>query len=230
MSSTISKTKSLIISTLSEKSLVKRLVLESYKESFELFKNAISQLSQELNTELKNKSIENEIKYNIGNSHIELYFGTEVIVFSFQNSIFEIDKGHSIWSHSYIQDHPLNSYVGIIHVYNFLCDSYKNNQNEDLGYLIARIFINQEKHYFVEGKRQLGFLYNDFSTNICSVEDFKKIIESAILYCLDFDMLVPPYEDVSIISVEQIKMIISKAKFQSAKRLGFQFYKNDTTV
>lgn len=230
MSLSNSKTKTLIINTLHEKSMVKKKVFEAYNESFELLKQALSLLVNELNNELKDKSNENIIEFYSGNSYIELYFGTEVIVFSFQNTIFEIDKGHSIWSHSYIQDHPLNSFVGIIHIYNFLLDSYKNNQNEDLGYLIARIFVNQEKHYFVEGKRQLGFLYNDFSTNVISVEDFKNIIQSAILYCLDFDMLVPPYEDVSIISVEQIKMIINKAKFQSAKRLGFQFYKNDTSV
>lgn len=229
MSSLNSKTKSLIINTLHEKSMVKKKVFEAYNESFELLKQALSLLVKELNNEL-NELNENTIEFQYGNSYLELYFGTEVIVFSFQNNIFEIDKGHSIWSHSYIQDNPLNSYVGIIHIYNFLRESYKNNQNEDIGYLIARIFVNQEKHYFAEGKRQLGFLYNDFSTNIISVEDFKKIIQSAILYCLDFDMLVPPYEDVSIITVEQIKMIINKAKFQSAKRLGFQFYKNDTNV
>lgn len=210
--------------------MVKKLVFEAYNDSFELLKQALSLLVKELNEEIKDSSRENSIEFQYGNSYLELYFGTEVIVFSFQNALFEIDKSHSIWSHSYIQDNPLNAHVGIIHIYNFLRESYKNNQNEDLGYLIARIFINQEKHYFVEGKRQLGFLYNDFSTNTISVEDFKKIIQSAILYCLDFNMLVPPYEDVSIISVEQIKMIINKAKFQSAKRLGFQFYKNDTSV
>lgn len=224
------KTKSLIVSILQEKQLVKKKVLEAYNKSFEDLKNAISSLAGEFNNEIKNNSNDNLVEIVVGNSHIELYFVTEVIVFSFQKTIFEIDKSHSIWSHSYIQDNPLNAFVGIIHVYNFLKDSYKNNKNEDTGYLIARIFINQEKHYFVEGKRQLGFLYNDFSTNIVSVDDFKKIVQSAMLYCLDFEMLVPPYEEVSIITVEQIKTIINKAKFQSAKRMGFQFYKNDTDI
>lgn len=230
MGATDSKTKSLIINTLQEKYLVKKNVFNAYNNSFELLKNAITTLAQELNSELQDESKESLLEIVNGSSHLELHFSTEIIVFSFQNTIFEIDKNHSIWSHSYIQNNPLNAFVGIIHVYNFLKESYKNNQNEDLGYLIARIFINQENHYFVEGKRQLGFLYNDFSTNIVSADDLKKIIQSAILYCLDFEMLVPPYEDVSIISVEQIKMIINKAKFQSAKRMGFQFYKNDTSI
>jgi hypothetical protein len=230
MNSNGSKTKSLILNTLQEKIFVKQEVNKSLNVSFDFLKKAITEITNDFNQSIKDTSSDQKIDCNIGQSHIELLFGTEVIVFSFQNLVFEIDKGHSIWSHSYIQDNPLNAFVGIISVHNFIRDSFMNNQNEDLGYLIARIFINQENHYFVEGKRQLGFLYNDFSLNISSKEDFVKIIHSAMLYCLDFEMLVPPYEDVSIISVEQIKLIINKVKFQSAKRLGFQFYKNDTSV
>lgn len=223
------KTKSLIINTLQEKIYVKRRVKEAYLKSFEYLKEAITKFSIEINDEIKKQNnIATEVY--IGSTHIEFTFGSDVLIFNFQDTIYEIDKGHSIWNHSYIQDNPLNAFVGIIHVYNFLVDSYKKNQNEDLGYLIARIFINQDGHYFVEGKRQLGFLYNDFSTNIISTEDFVKIVQSAMLYCLDFEMLVPPYEDVSIVSVEQIKLMISKAKSQSAKRMGFQFYKNDTSI
>ena len=194
-----------------------------------MFKEAIKEVVSELNKELSKQSHE-AVEFYIGSSHIELYFGTDVIVINFQNNVYEIDKSHSIWSHSYIQDNPLNAFVGIIPIYNFMRSSYKNNDSEDLGYLIARIFVNQEKHYFVEGKRQLGFLYNDFSANKISKNDFKNIIQSAILYCLDFEMLVPPYEDVSIISIEQLKQMINKSKSQNAKRMGFQFYKNDTSI
>lgn len=230
MASNETKTKLLIVNTLQEKNLVKKNVHNAIQFAFDTFKIAIKELISELNSELKESENDFLIEHSFGSSHIELFFGTDVIVFNFQKNIYEIDKSHSIWSHSYIQDDPLNSFVGIIHVYNFLKSSYKNNENEDLGYLIARIFINQEQHYFVEGKRQLGFLYNDFSSNIISKEDFKKIIQSTILYCLDFEMLVPPYEDVSIISLEQLRTMINKSKSQNAKRMGFQFYKNDTSI
>ncbi len=230
MPSNETKTKYLIISTLQEKNLVKKNVLQSLEIAFDNLKIAIKELVEELNSELKEKREGFLLEYQIGNFYTELFFGNDVVVFHFQNNIYEIDKSHSIWSHSYIQDNPLNAFVGIIHVYNFLKSSYKNNENEDLGYLIARIFINQEQHYFVEGKRQLGFLYNDFSQNLISKDDFKKIIQSVILYCLDFEMLVPPYEEVSIISLEQLKTMINKSKSQNAKRMGFQFYKNDTSV
>jgi hypothetical protein len=224
------KTKALIVNTLQEKSYVKNNVYKSLELAFNVFKDAIKEVVDELNAELKNLNNDSLLEYSVGVSHIELYFASDVIIFNFQKNIYEIDKSHSIWAHSYIQDNPLNAFVGIINVYNFLRNSLKNNESEDLGYLIARIFINQERHYFVEGKRQLGFLYNDFSTNVVSKDDFKRIIHSTILYCLDFEMLVPPYEEVSIISVEQLNSVLNKSKSQNAKRLGFQFYKNDTSI
>ena len=50
----------------------------------------------------------------------------------------------------------------MINIYNFLADSFKYNRLNDVGYLVGRVFLNKDLHYFVEGKRQLGFLYNDF--------------------------------------------------------------------
>jgi hypothetical protein len=30
---------------------------------------------------------------------------------------------------------------------------------------VARLFLNKDGHFFVQGKRQLGFLYNDLANN-----------------------------------------------------------------
>ncbi|HDP54189.1 MAG TPA: hypothetical protein ENN24_00670, partial [Bacteroidetes bacterium] len=109
----------------------------------------------------------------------------------------------------------------------FLTDSFKYNRNDDLGYLIGRLFVNREKHYFVEGKRQMGFLYNNFGQAIISKEVIKKIIESAMLYSLDFDLLVPPYDMVKIASVAQMNSKIDSSKLQTGKRLGFKFNSDD---
>jgi len=98
-----------------------------------------------------------------------------------------------------------NSYCGIIYIYNFLADSFKYNRLDDLGYLIGRIFINRENHYFVEGKRQMGFLYNNFGTAVIDKKALRAIIETAIMYAMEFDLLVPPYDVVKIASVVQTK-------------------------
>jgi hypothetical protein len=115
----------------------------------------------------------------------------------------------------------------MINVYNFLTDSFKYNRNDDLGYLIGRLFVNRENHYFVEGKRQMGFLYNNFGQAIISSDAIKRIIESAMLYSLEFDLLVPPYDMVKIASVAQMNSKIESSKLQTGKRLGFKFNSDD---
>ena len=124
---------------------------------------------------------------------------------------------------SYFKDNTNRGFCGIINIYNFLADSYKFNRVNDLGYLIARIFINNENHYMVQGKRQLGFLYNDIINAVIDKESMQAIIESAILYSLDFDLFVPPYDEVKEVSVYEMQRVSEGLRMKTGKRLGFRF-------
>jgi hypothetical protein len=114
-------------------------------------------------------------------------------------------------------------------VYNFLSDSFKYNRNDDLGYLIGRIFINKDKSFFVEGKRQEAFGFRHFGEKTITPADLVLIIETAILYAIEFDLLAPPYELVKLATVEQMNAKIESAKMQTGKRLGFQFRVDDVS-
>ncbi|MBP6335909.1 MAG: hypothetical protein KA444_10610, partial [Bacteroidia bacterium] len=83
--------------------------------------------------------------------------------------------------------------------------------------------INRERHFFVEGKRQLGFMYNDFQRAVLDHEQIEKVIESAILYSLDFDPFTPPYDQMTPISVQDILETSLMSKIATGKRLGFRF-------
>ena len=61
---------------------------------------------------------------------------------------FSFDKSHQIWNSSYVKEDEYKAYCGVINVYNFLSDSFKYNRANDLGYMIGRLFINKEKHFF----------------------------------------------------------------------------------
>jgi hypothetical protein len=78
-------------------------------------------------------------------------------------------------------------------------------------------------HYFVEGKRQLGFLYNNFATAVLDKKAMEDIIYSAILYTLDFNLFTPPFERVKEVTVSAIEEESSRMQFQTGKRLGFRF-------
>ncbi len=82
----------------------------------------------------------------------------------------------------------------------------------------------------VQGKRQLGFLYNDFINAVIDKEKLKSIVQSAILYSLDFDLLVPSYDLVNQVSVKQVKQVGDDLKLRTAKRLGFVFQNNNDEI
>jgi hypothetical protein len=96
-----------------------------------------------------------------------------------------------------------------------------------LGYLIARIFINHEKQYLVEGKRQMGMLFTNYGNEEINNNSLQIIISTAIQYSLEFDLLVPPYDTVKIATVGQVEAKIQHSRGITGKRLGFQFNSDD---
>ena len=110
-----------------------------------------------------------------------------------------------------------------------MADSFKYNRSQDLGYLIARIFVNRENHFFVEGKRQSNEVVKDFGIDELTKEYLKDIIETAVQYAIDFDLLVPPYDNIKIASVAQMNEKMEFSKMQTGKRLGFKFNSDDVS-
>jgi hypothetical protein len=108
-----------------------------------------------------------------------------------------------------------------------LADSMRYQRQMDIGYLLGRIFLNKDRHFMVQGKRQLGFLYNDFINSTLDKATLKKVVESIILYTLDFDLLIPPYEHLQQVTVEQIQSISQSHTLATGKRLGFKFGLDD---
>ena len=121
----------------------------------------------------------------------------------------------------------MNSYCGVINIYNFLADSFKYNRVNDIGYLVARIFVNKDNHFFVEGKRQSEEIVKEFDVDTISPGIIRQIVETAIQYCIEFDLLVPPYDQVKMATVDQMQQKISHSKMITGKRLGFSFNSDD---
>ncbi len=211
----------LIIETLEEKTELKEKVYQNTLQTFSNLKKEVAIFSAFMSKQLGSKG-EVLLKEN-GAFEIEFHFGGEVLIFSMHTDIFNFDDSHFIHQSDYLKHDNKRSYCGVIKVYNFLSDSFKYNRNNDLGYLIARMFINIENHYFVEGKRQLGFLYNDFENAIIDETSIKAVVESCVLYATEFDLLVPPFNEVKEITVYQKIEQMGNASIKTGKRLGFQF-------
>ncbi|MDR0559994.1 MAG: hypothetical protein LBG92_07465 [Prevotellaceae bacterium] len=219
-----------IVNLLKEKSSIKQAVYDNTFETFSTLKDVLHELINEINEDVFGSDRRIKIDYrDRGKFEAEARIAEDILIFSMHSNIFEFDRAHFIRKTSYIQKNQCNSYCGIISIYNFLADSFKYNRINDLGYLIARIFVNHEKHFFVEGKRQMNSI-NDFASQVIDETKIRTILEKAILYALRFDLLVPPYDEVKIATVEQVNTKIENGKLKTGKRLGFQFKSDDILI
>lgn len=204
------------------KSLLKQDIYRKTRESFELFKSLLRNLVIEYNQQYKEL---NKVQFHLNESdefRTELTFGGDVLIFMMHTNIFQFPRMHEVMKTKYINDDTLRSYCGVINIYNFLADSFRFNRQNDLGYMIGRVFINRDVHFFIEGKREIGQLYNNFSTSVLDAAAVEQIVKSAILYTVNFDLLTPPYDEVKLIRAGDIQAT-SDVKLVTGKRLGFRF-------
>ena len=223
--------KELILKVLKEKSSLKQDVFYKNISVFEDLKQVVKEVVGEVKKEITKIDTRINIDYREkGLYEIELKVAGDILFFHMHTNVFEFDKSHPMWKTSYIRNMPSRSFCGMIYIYNFLADSLKYNRVNDVGYMIARMFINNESHYFVEGKRQLGFLYNDFPNAVISRQALKNIVESAIIYALDFDLFTPPFEEMQEVSVSQILEASENMRIKTGKRLGFRFQSDSDQI
>ena len=211
------------------KTNLKQEVYRNTVAMFAVLKEVLRELADEYREQLKDKVDESILPFfqEKGPFEAEFKLGGDVLIFSMHSNVFVFNREHPIWKLEYIKANAMNSYCGVFSIYNFLADSFKYNRTQDLGYLIARIFVNRENHFFVEGKRQSNEVVKDFGVDELTKEYMKDIIETAVQYAIDFDLLVPPYDDVKIATVEQMQVEINHSRIQTGKRLGFKFNSDD---
>jgi len=196
---------------LRKKASFKQEVYRTTLDGFRIFKSVLSEMAEEYRQKYKGDPIQIPFEYrDKGEFEAELRFGGDILIFTMHTNVFEFSRNHEVMKTSYIHEKADRSYCGIIMIFNFLADSFKYNRMNDLGYMIGRIFINNESHYFVEGKREVGQLYNNFQSSVITHESVRLILESAIRYTCNFDLLTPPYDALKMITVGDIQSTLDE--------------------
>ena len=202
-----------------EKTLLLNKVLDNTTAAFELMRSQARNIMEYMSGEYPDEFEFEDRNHN----EFEIRFGSDILVFMMHTNVFEFSRYHEVMRLPYIQQDKNRSFCGMINIYNFLTDSFDYNRDYDLGYLIGRVFIYMDNHYFVEGKREVGFLYSNFNTSLISEESTADIVRSAMEYANNFDLLTPPFDDVKEISVGEIRTTAASKGKITAKRLGFEF-------
>ena len=141
----------IIINILREKGTIKKDISENTYEVFSLFNKQAKTCVKEISN-IISKYDERITLYYEQKSDYEFHvkIAGDILVFFMHTNVFNFDRSHQMWKTSYIREEENRSYCGIISIYNFLSDSFNFQRVNDLGYLIARVFINKDKHFFLE--------------------------------------------------------------------------------
>ena len=218
-----------ILDTIIEKSMLKQRVFDNTFAVFNLLKDTLFEMASEMEDALEGK-VDRRVRLEYrdrGKHEAQLQIASDLLIFKMHTDIFQFDSNHIIWQNSYVQQDKANSYCGMIDIYDFLSDSFKDKRSADEGYLIGRIFINRERMFFVEGKRQSSMRAMNFGKDEIDRERLIAILESAIHYAVNFDLLTPPYEQCKRVVVEQFNNKFDSSTLVTGKRVNYEYNDDD---
>ena len=72
----------------------------------------------------------------------------------------------------------------------------------------------------------MGFDLLNYHQQEFSSEIIQTIISESMLYCIDFELLTPPFEQSSIITLEEKQYNHTASGMNTGKRIGFEFSNN----
>ncbi len=222
MSEQEEKQKETILKLLTEKSVMKQDVYSNTISVYNELKDILKQKAEDLSKEISKLDKRVNIYFKDQSLHsMQIKVAGDILDFEMHSNVFEFDRSHAMFKSGYIKNDPYNSYCGIISVYNFLADSYKYNRLNDMGYLVARIFVNREKKFFLETRTQMGYKYNSFSSEVISKDQLSDIVNELIIYAITFDLFTPPFDAVRQVTVMEMQEKSNSNALRTGKRLGY---------
>lgn len=214
--------KETILKLLAEKSVMKQNVYANTIKVFDQMRIVSKHITDDFAKEIR--SVDNRVTLGykeFNQQSYQLKVAGDMLQFDMHTNVFEFERSHPIYKSSYVKQNDLNSYCGIISVYNFLADSFKFNRLNDVGFLIARIFVNRENRFFIETKTSLNNRYSNYSDEPITDDNIKDIIQELMIFAVSFDLFIPPYDAVKQVSVMEIQEKASSAVLKTGKRLGY---------
>jgi hypothetical protein len=216
-----------LVNLLLSKASLKQDIADDCEKVFVMLKDAIKKELLGLQEKITDKRVRLSYKEK-GNYEIHVFVGSDVLVFSLHNNVFRLPDENPLWGTAYFQADSDHGYFGIINIYNFLAESFIQNRLDDIGYLIARIKINKERHFMVEGNGQLGSLFRDPQRMEINEELITLIVQMSFHYAMSLDLLIPPYANDEVLSVAHIQSIGEGLRLKTGKQLGFKMKHEDT--
>lgn len=189
---------------LESKSTAKQITYKNLLTAFEILSKESKRIVDELKKKVRPGDADVTVDFKVINEHeFHVKLAGDLLIFVLHTNVVTFDDQHAVMKSTYIKENEVNRYFGQLMIYNFMSDSIKYNRLNDPGYLIARIVINHESRFLVEGDRQLGFLFNTISEKPIGESDLNAIVKLCLTTAIENDLMAPPFPQVQFITLFQ---------------------------
>ncbi|WP_242583019.1 hypothetical protein [Hymenobacter telluris] len=210
-----------IFDGLKQKSSAKQAIYRNTMSTFDLLRKVTQELVVELSRKITPVDSTVIIEYRpINDMEFHIRFSGDLLVFVMHSNIVTFPDEYGPMPTKYVEDDFRRRFFGHIMAYNFMADSIKYQRMNDPGYLVGRLLINIDNHYFLEGVQQLELPDNDMSDNVVTPDGMKLFVESAMIAAVNNDLIAPPLDDIQKISVKQK---LENQQVSRPSKVGFSF-------
>jgi hypothetical protein len=210
-----------VLNLLHDKVTLKQDVLALTKKWFKELNEVVASEVSNLKLGLKDPRIRMEFTFK-SEYESRVMIGSDALIFHLHTNVFTIPEDNPLWKDTYIKKDFSRGYFGVIYVYNFSAQSILQNRIGDEGGLLARIYINKENHFVVEGVQQVALRFPKISKNILKKDLLIEMLHLLFLGAVSNDLIIPPYDAVSGINVDQLNELSENLGIRTNKTLGFR--------
>ena len=210
-----------IFQGLTQKSTTKQAIYRNTQEAFKLFRKVSKELVNKLSSRVTLLDSTVLIEYrDINEMEFHIKIAGDLLIFVMHSNIVTFPEDYDLMRSEYVEADFKRRFFGHIMAYNFMADSIKYSRKNDPGYLLGRLLINIENHFYLEGVDQLHLRYQDISRNILKEEDINIMVESAMIAAVNNDLMAQDLEDIRKITVKQK---LDNQQVSRNQKVGFNF-------
>lgn len=206
---------------LENKSTAKQVTYKNLLGAFESLAKEAKRVVGELKKKVKSSDHDVTVDFQRINEHeFQIKLAGDLLIFVLHTNIVTFDEGHDVMKDPYIKENEINRYFGQIMIYNFMSDSVKFNRVNDPGYLLARLLVNHNGRYIIEGEGKLGLVYSHISEAPITEHDLNILVKLALTLAIENDLMAPPYPQVKFITLYQ--KIEKTQELGAGQKIGFR--------
>ncbi|GAA3983657.1 hypothetical protein [Hymenobacter antarcticus] len=210
-----------IFDGLKQKSAAKQAIFRNALAAFDCLRLVSQELVVELTRKLTPLDSTVVIEYrSINDMEFHIRFSGDLLIFVMHSNVVTFPDDYGPMPSAYVAGDFRRRFFGHIMAYNFMADSIKYQRMNDPGYLVGRLLVNIDNHYFLEGVQQLELPDNDMADNAVTPEAMRLFVESAMIAAVNNDLIAPGLAEIQKISVKQK---LENQQVSRGSKVGFSF-------